>query len=185
MDDFEKDFFEFLQKKRNEMREKYNRVLPTGELLFNRFDKAKYINAGEKSSIYDTSVIMGDVEIGKNVWVGPYTILEGINGKLKIHDFVSINSGVEIYTHDSTKYYVSGGICPFEKGDVTVNSYTVIGSLSVISYGVTIGKHCIIGAGSYVNKDVSDYTIVAGTPAITIGKVQIDESGFVDFVYNK
>lgn len=50
-----------------------------------------------------------EIEIGDNVWVGPYTLLEGSNAKLKIGDFVSINAGVMIYTHDSTKYYVSGG----------------------------------------------------------------------------
>lgn len=32
-----------LANKRDEMKEKYKRVLPTGELLFNRFDKAEYL----------------------------------------------------------------------------------------------------------------------------------------------
>lgn len=102
----------YFNNKRDEMWAKYNRVLPSGELIFNRFDKGKYLHSGKNSSVYDTSVVMGDVEIGDHVWVGPYTILEGSNAKLKIGNYVSINAGVMIYTHDSTKYYISGGGVP-------------------------------------------------------------------------
>jgi acetyltransferase-like isoleucine patch superfamily enzyme len=174
MDDFESRLYELLDKKRDEMKQTYNRVLPTNELLYNRFDKAKYLKCGSNSSIYDTAVVMGDVEIGDNVWVGPYTILEGFNGKLKIGNFVSINAGVLIYTHDSTKHYLSGGKAPFEKGDVTIGDNTVIGSAAMISYGVSIGSRCVIGANSMVTKDIPDNSIAAGTPAKVIGRVVVD-----------
>ena len=107
--EFKEAFENYMSMLRNEMREKYNRVLPSGEYIFNRFDKATYLNCGKDTSIYDTSVVMGDVEIGDNVWVGPYTLLEGANAKLKIGNYVSIDAGVMIYTHDSTRKYVSGG----------------------------------------------------------------------------
>jgi acetyltransferase-like isoleucine patch superfamily enzyme len=35
----------------------------------------------------------------------------------------------------------------------------------VITAGVTIGKHCVVAAGSVVTKDVPDYTVVGGNPA--------------------
>ena len=181
---FEEQMEQYLAQKRDEMKAAYNRVLPTGELLFNRFDKAKYLKCGEGSSIYDTSVVMGDVEIGDHVWVGPYTILEGLTCPLKIGSFVSINAGVMIYTHDSTKYYVSGGISPYEKGPVTIGDNTVIATMSTIACGVNIGKHCVVGAYSFVTKDVPDYSIVAGVPAKIIGKVEITENG-AEFIYNK
>ena len=86
----------YLENKRNEMKRKFNRVLPTGELLFNRFEKAVYLSCGEETSIYDTSVIMGDVQIGSHVLIGPYTTLEGINAKLCIGNYVTISAGVAI-----------------------------------------------------------------------------------------
>jgi len=174
--EFEKSFEQFMQIKRDEMREKYDRVLPSGELIFNRFDKAKYLRSGENTSIYDTSVILGwdGVKIGSNVWIGPYTLLEGSNADLVIEDFVSIDSGVMIYTHDSTKYYVSGGKVPFEKGPVTIKKNTVIGTMSMIGCNVTIGEHCVIGAHSFVNQDIHDFSIAAGVPAKIIGKVVLD-----------
>lgn len=176
---------QYMRMKRDEMLEKYNRVLPSGELIFNRFDKARYLHCGENTSIYDTSVILGcrgGVKIGSNVWIGPYTLLEGLNADLVIEDFVSIDSGVMIYTHDSTKYYVSGGSVPFEKGPVTIRSNTVVGTMSMIGCNVTIGRHCVIGAHSFVNKDIPDCSIAAGVPAKIIGRVVLHEKG-VDFEY--
>ena len=171
-----------MQDRREEMRRKYNRVLPAGELVFNRFDKARYLNCGENSSVYDTSVVMGDVEIGSHVWVGPYTLLEGSNAKVSIGDFVAISAGVTIYTHDSTKYILSGGAVPFDRGPVTIKNNTSIGTMSMIGCNVSIGHHCVIGAHSFVNRDIPDFSIAAGIPARIIGKVVLDEEG-VRFEY--
>lgn len=182
---FANEFDNFMAARREEMKHKYNRVLPSGELIFNRFDKGEYLHCGEGSSVYDTSVIMGDVKIGDHVWVGPYTLLEGSSAQLTIGNFVSIDAGVMIYTHDSTKHYVSGGKAPFEHGPVTIGSYTVIGTMSMIGANVTIGDHCVIGAHSFVNKDVPDYSIVAGTPAKVIGKVILEEEGVRFEYFNK
>lgn len=176
-------FESYMRSKRDDMRERFDRVLPSGEYIFNRFDKATYLNAGSNSSVYDTSVIMGDVEIGENVWIGPYTLLEGINGKLKIGNWVSIDAGVMIYTHDSTRTYVSGGVDSAMKGDVLIGDCTVIGSQSIIGCGVTIGNHCVVGAHSFVNKDIPDGYIAAGTPARLIGEVVINDDQTVKFNY--
>ena len=178
-------FEAWMAEKRQEMKDRYDRVLPSGELIFNRFEKGKYLKCGEGSSVYDTSVVMGEVEIGDHVWVGPYTLLEGSNAKLKIGNFVSIDAGVMIYTHDSTRYYVSGGKDPFVSGDVTIGDNTVIGTMSMIGCGVTVGKHCVIAAHSYVNGDVPDYSIAAGVPARVIGRVKIGEDGQASFEYDR
>ena len=185
MDDFSTAFEAFLAQRRDDLKTKYGRVLPTGELLFNRFDKARYLHMGKGSSIYDTSAVMGEIEVGDDVWIGPYTLIEGIHGKVKIGNFVSINTGVMIYTHDSTKHYLSGGVDPFEKGDVSIGSNTVVGSMTMICHGVTIGKHCLIGANSLVSQNVEDYTIAAGTPAKPIGRVALKPDGSVELLYHK
>ena len=174
----------YLKSKRDSMRQEYDRVLPTGELLFNRFDKAAYLNCGKDSSIYDASIIIGDVKIGNHVWVGPYTVLDGSGGRLYIGDYVSINAGVMVYSHDSTKNYLSGGVNPFEKGDVVIENNVVIGSMSIVTCGVSIGNHSLICANSFVNESIPEYSIVAGTPAKIIGRVIINQDGSAGFEYN-
>lgn len=164
---------EYLSCKRNQMWEKWERVLPTNELLFDRWEKAKMLNSGEGTSVYDSSLIFGEVEIGKNVWIGPFTILEGLNGRLKIGDYCSISSGVQIYTHDSVKYSLTSGKLGYEKGNVEIGNNTYIGSMTIINKSVKIGEYCVIGANSFVNKDIPSYSIAFGTPAKIVGKVEI------------
>ncbi len=181
--EFEELYDRYMKKKRDEMWNQYQRVLPSGELIFNRFEKGRYLNCGKDSSVYDTSVVMGNVKIGDHVWVGPYTLLEGVHAELSIGNYVSIDAGVMIYTHDSTRHYVSGGAVPFDVGGVSIGDNTVIGTMSVVSCNVTIGCHCVVGAHSFVNQDIPDYKIAAGTPARIIGEVLIEQDNNVSFHY--
>ena len=43
----------------------------------------------------------------------------------------------------------------------------------VILPGVTIGKHCVIGANSVVNAPVPDYSIAVGSPARVVKRRMI------------
>jgi len=60
------------------------------------------------------------------------------------------------------------------KGEVVIGKNSWIGeNVSII--GAKIGKHCVIGANSFVNSDIPDYSIAVGTPAKVIKKLNIDE----------
>jgi len=52
-----------------------------------------------------------------------------------------------------------------EKKTIVIDDNTIIGANSVLLNGTHIGKHCFIGAGSIVTKDVPDYCIAVGNPA--------------------
>ncbi|HJK86167.1 MAG TPA: CatB-related O-acetyltransferase [Candidatus Megaira endosymbiont of Nemacystus decipiens] len=60
------------------------------------------------------------------------------------------------------------------KGDIIVKNDVWFGYNSMVRNGVTIGNGAIIGANSFVIKDVPDYAIVAGNPA-KIVKMRFDE----------
>ena len=94
------------KKRRSETKKKWNRVLPFNELISDRWEKAQFLNGLSGSSVYDNSYVFGKVSIGKNTWIGPYTILDGSGGKLTIGEFCSISSGVQIYTHNLSLIHI-------------------------------------------------------------------------------
>jgi len=158
---------------RKRMHEKWHRDLPLGELLFDRWEKARSLGFGEGTSIYHNSYVYGDVKVGKNTWIGPLTLLDG-GGGLEIGNFCSISTGVQIYTHDTVKWAVSGGEAPYEEAPVKIHDCCHIGANSIIAKGVEIGPHSIVGAGSFVRKTVLPYTVVSGVPAKTVGTVHVN-----------
>lgn len=171
------------RKLRAEIKKKYNRTLPFGEEINDRWEKAKYLGFGKGANIYDSSIVMGDVKVGENTWIGPYTLLEGMGG-ITIGSYCSISTGVQIVTHDSVKWALTGGRAGYEREPVKIGDCCYIGSSSIILKGVTIGDHCVIGASSLVNKDIPPYSIAVGVPAKVVGKVIIKGDN-VTFKYFK
>lgn len=158
------DFRAMYKRLRQEMLLKWNRDLPIDELLFDRWERAKHLGFGEGTSVYHNSYIYGDVKVGVNTWIGPFTILDG-SGGLVIGDYCSISAGVQIYTHDSINWAISGGEDSCEQAPTSIGSRCYIGPNTVISKGITIGNGCVIGANSFVNQSIPEGSKFAGNPA--------------------
>ena len=107
---------------------------------------------------------MGNVQVGKNTWIGPFTVLDG-SGGLEIGDNCSISAGVQIYSHDTERWAVSGGLEKIEDGSVRIGDNCYLGPIVVISKGITIGNQCVIGANSFVNKDILEGAKAWGSSA--------------------
>ncbi|MBW2339817.1 MAG: acyltransferase [Deltaproteobacteria bacterium] len=165
------------------MRGKWNRDLPLEELLFDRWERAQKLGFGEDTSIYHNSYVFGDVNVGNNTWIGPFTILDG-SGGLEIGSNCSISSGVQIYSHDTVMWALSEGKAEYERRPVRIGNCCYIGSQTVITKGVTIGNHTVIGALSLVSKDIPDNSIAMGAPARIVGEVVRDKKGKVELRYD-
>lgn len=157
------------RRRRREIQEKYNRTLSFGEYLVDRWEKAKELGFGEGSSIYDSALVFGDVEVGENTWVGPFVILDGAGG-LSIGAYCSISAGVQIYSHDTVEWAVSGGNAPYEYSRTIIGDRCYIGPNTVIAKGVTIGEGTTIGANSLVLHDIPARVTAFGSPCRTIDK---------------
>lgn len=158
---------------RNGMRARWSRDLPFDELMFDRWERARSLGFGEGASIYHSSLVYGPVQVGEQTWIGPMTILDG-SGGLRIGRTCSISAGVQIYSHDSVKWALSGGTAACERSPVAIGNCCYIGPNSIIARGVTIGDHVVVGAGSFVDRDVPPFSIVVGTPARVVGRVIVD-----------
>ena len=102
------------------------------------------------------------LKLGYKTDIGAFTY---INAKYKviIEDFVQIGSHCSLYSESTIDNKV---------GQIILKKNCKIGSHSVIMPGVTIGENAVIGAFSFVNKDVPDNVVAVGVPIKIIKKLE-------------
>jgi acetyltransferase-like isoleucine patch superfamily enzyme len=154
---------------RAEKRSRYNRDLPLADYFVDRWERARSLNFGDGTSVYDSCLIMGKVRVGKNTWIGPFTILDGSGGELTIGDNCDISAGVHIYTHDTVGRVIDGS--EVSHASVHIGNHTYIGPHSIVTKGVVLGDRVVIGANSLVNMDIPSNSKAFGTPVRIVGKV--------------
>ena len=151
---------------------RYRRVNPLAENLIDWHEKGEQY-AGPESVIYDSATLIGDVAIGDHVWIGEGCMVDG-SGGLEIGNHVVLACGVHVYTHDTVKWALTGGLASYKHAPVSIGDCVFVGAQAVIACGVKVGEHALICANATVTKDVPPYAIVAGTPARVIGTVMVD-----------
>ena len=159
-----------------------NRLPALPDLFVDRWKRAEMLGFGKGTNIYDSSLVIGDVHIGNECWIGPNTILDG-SGGLAIGDCCTISAGVQIYSHDNVKQTLTSKKLPIERKGTTIGNNVYIGPQAIITKGVRVGNNVVIGTFSLVNRDVSDNCIVIGQPARAVGSIAMGEDDIVTFNY--
>ncbi len=170
---------------REHFKSKWNRSLPLFEEILGdqaRWERASFLGLGDGASIYQNSYVYGSVKVGKKTWIGPFTILDGTGG-LEIGDYCCVSSGVQIYTHETVDWSLTGGKARYKHAPVDIGNCCFMGSLTVVRMGVTMGDHVLVGAHSFVNGDIPSNSIAIGCPARVVGKVEI-RNDKVEFRYS-
>ncbi len=101
------------------------------------------------------------LKVGYKTDIGVFTYINAKNGVV-IEDYVQIGSHCSIYSVSTIDN---------KEGQVVLKKNCKIGTHSVIMPGVTVGENSIIGAFSFVNKDIPDNVIAVGVPAKVIKKL--------------
>ena len=104
---------------------------------------------------------------GENTWIGPFTILDG-SGGLLIGSNCTISAGVQIYSHDTVEWAISGGKKPYEYNRVVIEDNCYVGPNSIIQSGVILKSGTIVGANSFVNNSFPKGSKIVGNPAKSI-----------------
>jgi virginiamycin A acetyltransferase len=131
-------------------------------------------------------LIMTNSNISKDSFIGDYTYV-GFNCNItksnvgrycSIANNVTIGAGEHVIDDISTSsLFYTDAYEILTKKKCVIQNDVWIGVNSVIRRGVLIGNGAIVGANSFVNKDVPAYAIVAGNPAKII-KYRFD----IDFI---
>lgn len=153
-----------------------------------------YIRVGHRTSIghsawiaafdeYLDQTFTPKITIGDNVRIGNYACITAV-------DEIVIKNGCLFseYIYISDHYH---GVDPttelspkdqplFSKGKVHIGENTFLGYRVTILSGVILGKNCVVGSHSVVNKSFPDYSMVAGTPAKLIKTFNFDKNEWID-----
>jgi UDP-2-acetamido-3-amino-2,3-dideoxy-glucuronate N-acetyltransferase len=140
---------------------------------------------GEGTKIWHFSHIQSGAKIGKMCVFGQNV---NVGNNVSIGDFCKVQNNVSIYESVTLEDYVFCGPsmvftnildpkCKYPQVGAQYYVKTLvkegasIGANATIVCGITLGKHCMIGAGSVVTKDIPAYALVVGVPGKIIGWV--------------
>lgn len=132
------------------------------------------VTVGEDCNIGDSVFIESGVRIGDGVTIKNNALIwKGVH----VADYVFIGPNV-VFTNDLRPRSPRMPLIK-EQGlverdwlvETQVEEGVSIGANATIVAGVTLGKYCMVGAGSVVTKDVDPFTLVMGNPARPVGRV--------------
>jgi acetyltransferase-like isoleucine patch superfamily enzyme len=128
------------------------------------------VRVDEGASIAAHAFVHGPVVLARDVSINPYATLDG--GRRGIE----VGEGTRIAAH-SALYAFDHGLDPRQpirtqkvsSRGIVIGCDVWIGALAVITDGVRVGDHAVVGAGAVVTHDVPEFAIVGGVPARVIG----------------
>lgn len=144
------------------------RHFPLGGLLRRAWAKAIATEVGANVNIESHAYFTPDLRIGDNSGVG---VRCELNGPVRIGKDVLMGPETIVYTqnHKSSDLNMPIRVQGFEPiREVVIEDDVWIGRRVMVMPGVRIGKGSVIAAGAVVTKDVPPYSVVGGVPARVI-----------------
>ena len=132
------------------------------------------------SYIHPLAVLIGNVIIGKNVYIGPGAVLRGDWGKIEIQDGCNVQENCVIHMFPGTTVHLKRNAHVGHGAVIhgaTLNENCLIGMNSVIMDDAQIGKNTIIGALSFVpaKEVIPSDSLAVGNPVKVVKKLSEEQ----------
>jgi acetyltransferase-like isoleucine patch superfamily enzyme len=115
---------------------------------------------GDRTRIGIGCVLIGPLTIGSDVMLAQNIVCSGLN-----HGYADINQPIADQ--------------PVSTAEIVIEDEVWIGANSVITAGVRVGKHSVVGGGSVVTRDVPPYCVVGGNPARILRRYDEKSSAWI------
>lgn len=166
------------------------RLYPTARIL-DHAGRGKAIQIGPHTHVRGELMTFGHggrIALGAYCYVGEQTRIWSAYD-IAIGDRVLISHGVNIFDndthphgprarHEQFKAIITTGHpdrLDLDGAPVVLEDDVLVGCMSIILAGVTVGRGSIVGAGSVVTKDVPAWSVVAGNPARVLRELTAEE----------
>ncbi len=122
--------------------------------------------------------MVGDVVLGDGVRLG---IGGTIIGPVVMEDYSftgqnCLISGLIHNYEDPSSLIIDQGV---STAPVVIGRGTYLGANVVVVAGVTLGEHCVVGAGSVVTRSMPPYTLCVGSPARAVKRYDFDKKEWI------
>ena len=131
---------------------------------------------GKETYVSETALVIGDVRVGNNCYIGHGAILRGDYGTIEIGDGSAVEEGVVIHAPPEetccigSKVTLGHGAIVHAK---SIGDLAVIGMGAVLSIWSEIGERTIVAEGSIVKMEqkVQGGVVMVGNPARPVREV--------------
>ena len=134
---------------------------------------------GKDTYVSEHALVIGDVIIGDNCYIGHGAILRGDYGTIEIGSGTAVEEGAIVHAPPHSAYKEKG-ICKIGKKvtighgavvhGIDIGDLAVLGMNSICSLFSVVGQGSIVAEGAVVrwNQVVPEKVVVAGNPAVVI-----------------
>ena len=140
---------------------KGDKIVKNGEIMAKKIWKTPKINNGKLTKWNWLVQGRENLKLGERTDIGAFTYINASKGVI-IEDNVQIGSHCSIYSRSTIDN---------KNGKVIIRENACLGTHTTVMPRVTIGKNSIIGAYSFVNKNIPDNVIAYGVPVKIIKKI--------------
>ncbi|MFT7221670.1 MAG: acetyltransferase-like isoleucine patch superfamily enzyme [Candidatus Azotimanducaceae bacterium] len=127
---------------------------------------------GDNCRIDDFCLVSGRIVMGRNVYIGPFTLVAGGTPGITLQDFATLAYHVQVFSQsdDYSGATMTNPTIPALykteiKKPVFIGRHSIVGSGGIVGPGVSLAEGTSVGAGAVVLLSTEPWSIYVGTPA--------------------